>query len=107
MGACAIRDTKPAAEIDMGDAVPRRAEVGDELADALERRLERGEAGALAADTDRDAAQAEPPQRRQASARTGPPRRKGVVYGMSLDVRVDIGGCLSFKHKNQNRQQSN
>src|SRR3546814_2315675 len=82
----------------MGDAVPRGAEVGDELADALERRLERGEAGELAADMDRDAAQVQPRQPRQAGEDLG----RGVdadaeiVFGLAgrnirVRDRIDVG----------------
>src|SRR3546814_6753444 len=82
----------------MGDAVPRRAEVGDELADALERRLERGEAGELAADMDRDAAQVEPRQRRQPGEDFGRAvdADAELVFGLAgrnlrMRARIDVG----------------
>src|SRR3546814_19831477 len=72
----------------MGDAVPRGAEVGDELADALERRLERGEAGELAADMDRDAAQVEPRQR----------RHPGEDFGRAVDADAELVFGLAARH---------
>src|SRR3546814_10581518 len=51
-----IGHAEAAAKVDVGDAVPRGAQVGDQAADALERGFERREAGELAADVERDPA---------------------------------------------------
>ena len=60
-----VGDAQPAAQVDMGDRMPRGAQLGDEAADSLERGLERIEAQQLAADVHRHAAQVDALQLRQ------------------------------------------
>ena len=96
--ATAIRDTQSAAEIDVSDVMPRRAQVRDQHADLGEGGFQRFEVGQLAADVDRHPAQVQPGQRGQFGKGLAGAKQRytelvlGLAGGdLGVGFRIDIG----------------